>query len=175
VQNTSPIILIAAIGKNNELGKNNDLMWRLKSDMDFFKSTTSGHWVIMGRKSWESLPARFRPLPNRVNCVVTRNSDFQAEGAHLFASLHAAIEKAREKGAKKVFIIGGAQIYAECLKSNLIDEMYLTHVAGAFSEADVFFPEVDPLQWNTTLIAAFEADDKNQFAGEILHYVLREV
>ena len=150
-------------------------MWRLKSDMDFFKSTTSGHWVIMGRKSWESLPARFRPLPNRVNCVVTRNSDFQAEGAHLFASLQAAIEKAREEGAEKVFIIGGAQIYAECLKSNLIDEMYLTHVAEAFSEADVFFPEVDPLQWNTTLIAAFEADDKNQFAGEILHYALKKV
>jgi dihydrofolate reductase len=173
VQNTTPIILIAAIGENQELGKNNDLLWRLKSDMNFFKSTTSGHWVIMGRKSWESLPARFRPLPNRVNCVVSHNSNFQAEGAHLFSSLSAAIDKAIEEEAEKVFIIGGAQIYAECLKSNLIDEMYLTHVAAAFSEADVFFPEINPLQWDTTCVGAFQADDENQFAGEIFHYVLK--
>jgi dihydrofolate reductase len=146
-------------------------MWRLKSDMDFFKSTTSGHWVIMGRKSWESLPARFRPLPNRVNCVVTRNSDFQAEGAHLFSSLQSAIEKARGEGAEKVFIIGGAQIYNQSLQENLIDEMYLTHVDATFEDADVFFPPIMAQAWEIQKVGEFESDENNEHSGTFMHYL----
>ncbi len=167
---TTRIILIAAIGKNNELGKNNDLLWRLKSDMQFFKTVTSGHWVIMGRKSWESLPVRFRPLPNRTNCVVSRNPDFIAEGAHVFTDLHSAIAAAQEANAEKAFIIGGAQIYTQSIQGNLIDEMYLTHVNGCFEDADVFFPSVDAAPWDIKEIDRFEADVNNEYAGRILHY-----
>jgi dihydrofolate reductase len=170
VQHTTPIILIAAIGKNNELGKNNDLLWRLKSDMSFFKSTTNGHWVIMGRKSWESLPPRFRPLPNRENCVVSRNIDFTADGAHVFSNLTEAIDKALASNAENIFIIGGAQIYTESLNENLIDEMYLTHVDASFSDADVFFPAIEKSHWDIREVGHFEADDANEYSGTFFHY-----
>ena len=170
MQHTTPIILIAAIGKNNELGKNNDLLWRLKSDMNFFKSTTSGHCVIMGRKSWESLPVRFRPLPNRVNYVVSRNPDFHAEGAPVFSTLTLAIAKALSEGAEKIFVIGGAQIYNQSLEENLIDEMYLTAVDGSFPDADVFFPVIEQSTWEIQEIGHFEADEHNEFSGRFFHY-----
>lgn len=169
------IALIAAIGSNRELGKDNNLLWKLADDMAFFKATTMNHWVIMGRKSYESLPPKFRPLPHRVNVIVTRDLNYQAEGCQVFHSIEDALEAARKAEQRRAFVIGGAQIYAESLKNNLIDEMYLTHVAGVFPEADVFFPEVNPLRWETTSIAGFEANDRNQFAGEILHYVSRNV
>ena len=170
MKHTASIILIAAIGKNNELGRNNDLLWKLKSDMSFFKSTTSGHWVIMGRKSWESLPPRFRPLPNRVNGVVSRNTDFQAEGAHVFTNLQLAIEKAQHSNAEKVFIIGGAQIYSQSLIENLVDEMYLTHVDAAFDDADVFFPVLEETNWDIQEIGHFVADENNEHSGTFFHY-----
>lgn len=173
VEYNTHIILIAAIGKNRELGKNNDLLWRLKSDMNFFKATTSGHWVIMGRKSWESLPARFRPLPNRVNCVVSRNPDFTAEGAHVFVSMHSAIESARAANTGKVFIIGGAQIYSEAISENLVDEMYLTHVDATFSDADVYFPDIDESRWNIEEIGQFTSDESNEYSGKFFHYKKR--
>ena len=170
MEHTTPIILIAAIGKNNELGRNNDLLWRLKSDMNFFKSTTSGHWVIMGRKSWESLPPRFRPLPNRVNCVVSRNSDFQAEGAQVFPNLELAIATARQSNAEKVFIIGGAQIYSQSLIENLVDEMYLTHVDATFDDADVFFPAIEKSQWDIREVGHFAEDENNEHSGTFFHF-----
>lgn len=170
MKQTTPIILIAAIGKNNELGRNNDLLWRLKSDMNFFKTTTSGHSVIMGRKSWESLPIRFRPLPNRVNYVVSRNTAFEAHGAHVFPELTNAVAKAKEEGAESIFIIGGAQIYRQSIMENLIDEMYLTHVDASFPDADVFFPAIEESQWEIREIGHFEADEHNQYSGKFLHY-----
>ncbi len=175
IEKNCSVALIAAIARNRELGKDNNLLWRLSDDMAFFKATTLNHWVIMGRKSYESLPPKFRPLPNRVNVIVTRDRHYHAEGCLVFHSIEESIEAARKADEHKVFIIGGAQIYTESLKSNLINEMYLTHVAGEFPEADVFFPEVNPLHWETMRIAGFEADDKNQFAGEILHYVPKKV
>ena len=170
MQHLSSIILIAAIGKNQELGRNNDLLWRLKSDMQFFKTLTSGHWVIMGRKSWESLPPRFRPLPNRTNAVVSRNADFSAEGAHVFSNLQSAIDEARNSQAEKIFIIGGAQIYRQALEENVVDEMYLTHVDGSFDDADVFFPEIESACWNRVEIGNFEKDENNEFSGTFFHY-----
>lgn len=170
MQHLSSIILIAAIGKNQELGRNNDLLWRLKSDMQFFKTLTSGHWVIMGRKSWESLPPRFRPLPNRTNAVVSRNADFSAEGAHVFSNLQSAIDEARTTQADKIFIIGGAQIYRQALEENMVDEMYLTHVDGSFEDADVFFPEMDESDWHMEEIGRFDVDENNEFSGTFFHY-----
>ena len=171
MQHLSSIILIAAIGKNQELGRNNDLLWRLKSDMQFFKTLTSGHWVIMGRKSWESLPPRFRPLPNRTNAVVSRNADFSAEGAHVFSNLQSAIDEARNSQAEKIFIIGGAQIYRQALEENVVDEMYLTHVDATFVDADVFFPTISANEWKQETIETFEANEDNEYAGRIVHYV----
>jgi dihydrofolate reductase len=175
VQHLSSIILIAAIGKNQELGRNNDLLWRLKSDMQFFKTLTSGHWVIMGRKSWESLPPRFRPLPNRTNAVVSRNADFSAEGAHVFSNLQSAIDEARTLQAEKIFIIGGAQIYRQAIEEKLVDEMYLTHVNGSFDDADVFFPVIEESNWHIQEIGRFDADLNNEFSGRFLHYTKNSV
>jgi dihydrofolate reductase len=170
VSDTTRIILIAAIGKNNELGKNNDLLWRLKSDMHFFKSKTSGHCVIMGRKSWDSLPQKFRPLPNRINIVVSRDSGFFAEGARVFSDIHDAIVNARKLGTDKIFIIGGAQIYKLAIEENLIDEMYLTHVEASFNDADVFFPQIDNSSWNIETIEDFPSNSDNEYSGVIKHY-----
>lgn len=164
------VILIAAIGKNNELGRNNDLMWRLKSDMDFFKRVTTGHWVIMGRKSWESLPVKFRPLPNRENAIITRDSAYNASGAQVFGTIQDAIEAAKASNATTAFIIGGGQIYAEALQSDLVQEMYLTHVQAEFTDADVHFPAFDASRWEVHLLETFEADERNEYAGSMYHY-----
>jgi len=142
--------------------------------MNFFKSTTSGHWVIMGRKSWESLPPRFRPLPNRVNCVVSRNADFQAEGAHVFSNLQSAVETARQSNAEKVFIIGGAQIYTQSIEEDLVDEMYITHVDATFADADVSFPAIDNRKWEFQDLGRFEADENNEYAGKFFLYRKKE-
>jgi dihydrofolate reductase len=171
VQLPSPVIIIAAIGKNNELGSNNDLLWRLKSDMAFFKRTTLHHRVIMGRKSWESLPVKFRPLPNRVNVVISRNERFQLEGALAFQTIEDAIADAKNATDSTTFIIGGGQVYSHCLQANLVDEMYLTHVDAAFADADVFFPEINVNEWEQETIETFEANEDNQYAGRIVHYV----
>ena len=171
MQLPSPVILIAAIGKNNELGSNNDLLWRLKSDMAFFKRTTLHHRVIMGRKSWESLPVKFRPLPNRINVVISRNERFQLEGALTFQTVEDAIADAKNTTDSTTFIIGGGQIYSHCLQANLVDEMYLTHVDAAFADADVFFPAIRVNEWKQETIETIEANEDNQYAGRIVHYV----
>jgi dihydrofolate reductase len=170
MNNRMNVALIAAVGKNNELGKNNDLLWRLKSDMEFFKRTTLGHWVIMGRKSWESLPPKYRPLPGRTNAVISRDSAYSAEGSRVFESTEVALLQARIAGAEKVFIIGGGQIYTQALEQELAHEMFLTHVDASFDDADVFFPAIDYSFWNKTLIETFPADDRNEYAGSIWHY-----
>lgn len=139
-----PIIsLIAAIGENRELGKNNQLLWRLEKDMEHFKEITSGHPVIMGRKTFESIG---HPLPNRTNIVVSHDKDFHAEGAHVFSSLEKAIEYGKEACPAKpegrsgeIFIIGGASIYAQGIK--FADKLYLTLVKASRSDADAFFPD----------------------------------
>src|SRR5690554_3997452 len=99
--------LIVAMGKHREIGKDNDLLWKLPRDMKFFKETTQGHTVVMGRKNWESIPEKFRPLPNRKNIVISRNADYKAEGATLITDLK-ELSQHIEVG-QKCFIIGGAQ------------------------------------------------------------------
>ena len=128
----------------------------------------------MGRKSWESLPPRFRPLPNRVNCVVSRNADFQAEGAHVFSNLQSAVETARQSNAEKVFIIGGAQIYTQSIEEDLVDEMYITHVDATFADADVSFPAIDNRKWEFQDLGRFEADENNEYAGKFFLYRKKE-
>lgn len=129
--------IIVAVGKNGEIGRRGDLIWRISSDLKRFKWLTMGHPVVMGRKTWESLPKR--PLPGRRNIVVSRNPEFSAPGATVVSSPEAALQIARaEEGGGEVFIMGGAQIYDAFFP--LATRLYLTEIDAECSEADAFFP-----------------------------------
>src|ERR1035437_5709867 len=130
--------IIAALGKNRELGLAGNLLWHLPDDMKRFKALTAGHPVIMGRKTWESLPERFRPLPGRTNVVVTRQAGYEALGAIVTDSLEAALAAATSAaGSDEIFVIGGGELYATALPH--ATHLYLTLVDDS-AEADAFFP-----------------------------------
>lgn len=135
--------LIAAVARNRAIGMDNGLLWHLPEDMRHFRETTRGGTVIMGRKTWESLPAAFRPLPGRHNIVVSRNAAYRAEGATLAASLADALHAAGA-GEAEIFVIGGAELYRQALP--LAGRLYLTEVDDA-PVGDAFFPEVSPAEW----------------------------
>ena len=133
------ISAIAAIGNTTRaLGKGGGLLWHIPEDMKRFKELTSGRPVIMGRKTWESIPLKFRPLPGRKNIVITRNADFEADGATVSSSIEDAIAKAEQANPEEIFIIGGAEIYRQALP--LADRLYLTLVESD-DPGDAFFPE----------------------------------
>src|SRR3989344_512770 len=112
----SRVAIIAAIGRNRALGLKGKLLWRLPDDMQRFKETTTGHPVIMGRKTWESIPEKFRPLPERTNIIVTRQTGYEAPGATMVSSLPAACAAAAQAaGSDEIFVIGGGEIYSEAL------------------------------------------------------------
>jgi dihydrofolate reductase len=131
------VVLIAAVASNGVIGRDNGLLWRLPEDMQHFRRVTSGYPVLMGRKTWDSLPERFRPLPGRRNVVLTRHTDWQAEGAEAMPTLQDAFEALA--GAERVFVIGGAQIYAAALP--MADELILTEVHRDF-DGDAHFPSL---------------------------------
>ena len=137
------ISLIAAVARNRVIGKDNQLLWHLPEDMQYFREITRGKPVIMGRKTWESLPDAFRPLPGRHNIVVSRNPSYLAPGATLAGSLEEAIRKAGDD--VEVFVIGGAELYRQALP--LAQKLYLTEIDQDF-EGDACFPDIDPSLWN---------------------------
>ena len=148
------LALIAAVARNGAIGRDNGLLFRESADQRHFRDTTLGCPVIMGRKTWDSLPARFRPLPGRRNLVLSRDAAFLAEGAEVVTSLDDAL--ARVAGASKAFVIGGAQLYALALPR--ADELVLTAV-DADLPGDVFFPPWDRSQFDeTSRQSAFSAD-----------------
>lgn len=149
------IAAIVATDLNNAIGKNNQLLWHLPADLKFFKATTMGCPIIMGRKTYESIG---RLLPGRKNVIITRNKDLKIEGAVICADLNSAIEACNE--SEKVFIIGGAQIYKESL--GMIHELYRTLVKSKF-DADVFFPEIKPTQFKKVWEECHDKDEKNAF------------
>ena len=136
------LILIAAVGRNRAIGLDNQLLWHLPEDLAHFKETTAGHAVLMGRRTWESLPPRFRPLPGRRNLILSRQADFRPEGAEVSASLDQALSLLAAD--ERLFIIGGADLYAQTLP--LANTLILTEVDDA-PVADAFFPEVSPQNW----------------------------
>lgn len=138
------LTLIAAVARNGVIGIDNRLPWHLPADLKHFKALTTGRTVIMGRKTWESLPAKFRPLPGRRNIVVTRNGDYRAEGATVVTSLPAAIVAAQNDEA---FVIGGAELYKAALP--LADRLQLTEIDADYA-GDTWFPPRDPLEWRET-------------------------
>ena len=134
----SKLSLIVAVDRNSGIGINNTLPWRLPEDLAFFKRVTSGHAIIMGRKTFDAIG---RPLPNRRNIVVTRNPAWEHAGVETANSLDQAVEIA---GEGEVFIIGGAQIYRDAI--NHADRLIVTEIDAAFA-CDAFFPPIDPAQW----------------------------
>lgn len=163
------VSLIVAMDRERGIGKNNDLMWHLPADMKFFRETTSGHIVVMGRKNYESIPEKFRPLPNRENVVLSRNEDFKAEGCLVFHSLQDCLEHYQNETERTVFIIGGGQIYKDALEANAVDEMYITEVNHTF-DADTFFPEINGKDWQMELVMSHEADEKNGYSFVVKRY-----
>jgi dihydrofolate reductase len=164
--------LIVAMDLERGIGKNNDLMWHLPNDMKFFKETTQNQIVVMGRKNFESIPKRFRPLPNRENIVLTRNTNFSAEGCKVFHTLNACIEQLSDVTNKKVFIIGGGEIYKLALDAGIVDEMYITHVNKTYG-ADTFFPEFNLKSWNVETLQKQEINDTHKASFTTIKYTKR--
>ena len=158
------ISLIAVLGKNNEIGKGNALLCYLPADLKRFKAITSGHTIIMGRKTFESLPNG--ALPNRRNIVISRNKQLAIEGAEVYPSLDYALLKCI--GETEVFITGGAQIYGQSLP--VADKLYITRIHAGFPEADAFFPEIERNNWKEVFRETFPADEKNPYPFTFLEY-----
>lgn len=163
------IVLIAAVAKNGVIGKDNDLVWKLPDDMKFFKDTTKGFPVITGRKNYESIPKKFRPLAGRQNIILTRNKDYVAEGAFVIHTLTGALELAGEAGKGKAFIIGGAEIYQLALDAKVVDTMWITEV-DAHPQGNVQFPHFDRHVWKEEKISEHPADERHEFAFCIKKY-----
>ena len=135
----TPVILIAAIQQDRGIGFQGNLLFHIKEDMQHFVETTTGHTVIMGRKTWESIPEKYRPFKNRVNIVVTRNQQYKAPGAIVVNKFYEALEKAPED--KKIYVIGGGEIYRQAL--SYAEELELT-IIHSNKKADSFFPNFEP-------------------------------
>lgn len=159
------ISLIVAKAKNNVIGKDNGLVWKLPTDLRHFKNTTSGHHLVMGRKTFESMD---NPLPNRTSIVVTRNKHYQVpEGHYSVSDLEKAIELSNQKGVEQIMVTGGGEIYK--LSLPYVDEMIITEV-NAYPEGDTYFPEVNWEQWEQVSREHIKADDKNEHDFDIVVY-----
>lgn len=176
------ISLIAALTKNRVIGKDNGIPWSLPNDMKYFKNTTLNHVVIMGRKNWESIPEKYRPLPNRTNIIVTRNMSFGFVGTEVRInhSIEAAIEDAGRASVcdiryktthdtlkNEIFIIGGGEIYASTI--SMANKLYLTEI-NAEVEGDIFFPEVNMDEWVETSRVHNGVDEKHAYEYDFVVY-----
>ncbi|RZK50264.1 MAG: dihydrofolate reductase [Pedobacter sp.] len=162
----STISLVVAIAENYAIGKNNQLLWHLPADLKHFKTITSGHSIIMGRKTFESIG---KPLPNRRNIIISRQTNLEIPGIELVNSLSQALQLTESE--HEIFIIGGAMIYEEALP--YAQKIYLTRVKASF-EADAFFPKLPPEEWDVIDSEYFNADDKNPFGYSIETLVRRK-
>jgi dihydrofolate reductase len=156
------LTIIAAIANNNALGKDNDLIWHLPADLIRFKKITTGHHIIMGRNTFESIG---KPLPNRTMVIISRNKTYKVPGCVVVNSLKEALKIA--KNDKSPFIIGGGQVYKEAIL--LADRLDITEVHYDF-DADVYFPEIDPNIWQEETRVYFKADEKNKYDYSFVRY-----
>jgi len=150
------VSIVVAISENNAIGKDNQLLWHLPADLKHFKEITSGHTIIMGRKTYDSIG---KALPKRRNVVITRNTALEIPGVEVMHSLAEAIDSSKEE--REVFIIGGAEIFKQALGQT--DKIYLTKVHQNF-EADTFFPEIDTALWRESNQEQHPTDEKNAIA-----------
>ncbi len=157
------IILIAAASENNALGKENKLLWHLPDDFKRFKTITSGHYIIMGRKTFESFP---KPLPNRTHIIITRQKNYTFPDCIIATNLENALELAPKNEA--VFIIGGGEIYKQSI--DIADKIELTRVHSTF-EADTFFPEISLDKWKLVMKENHKKDEKHKFEYTFETYI----
>ncbi len=162
------VSLIVAVSENRVIGKNNDLIWHLPKDMKFFKDTTFGHHVIMGRKNFESIPHKYSPLPNRTNVIITRKNDYKAIGCVVVNSLENGLNVAKKNRDYEPFIIGGGEIYKIALEKNLVDKIYLTKIHHEF-DGDTFFPKLSK-KWLETSRLNCKADENHAYDYSFLTY-----
>ncbi len=157
--------IVVACSKNNVIGKDNALIWHMPADLKFFKSTTIGHHVLLGRKTFESMG---KPLPGRTSIVVTRNKEYKVpEGHFVCSSIKEGIALAESLKIGQLMILGGAEVYKQTLA--LADEIILTEIKAVF-DGDAFFPEIDPSQWELMWNEPHEKDQKNKFDYEFKKY-----
>ena len=156
--------IIVAISDNNAIGRNNELLWHISEDLRFFRRTTVGSPVIMGRKTFESIG---RALPSRVNIVISRGFN-TAEDVAVTGSLEDAFKVAEETNLEKCFVIGGGQIYAQALP--LVDRLIVTHVHTVIEDADTFFPPIDPSVWQVAQRSELLHDEESGYTFEFVEY-----
>lgn len=155
---------IAAISKNYVIGKNNQLPWHLPADMHYFKETTQGHFVIMGRKNYE---AEGKPLPDRTNIIITRKENFSAPGCFVFKTIDEALEYCQDQNQQEIFIIGGGEIYKQTLE--ITQRIYLT-IIDIEIDGDVFYPKLNFDDWQVLKKWDYKKDERNEF--DHTYYVL---
>ena len=156
------VSIIVAIADRNVIGDDNKLPWHLPDDLKNFKRLTMGKYIIMGRKTWESLN---KPLPGRTNIVITRNTDIKTQGILVFNSVEEALKFAEEQKQSEIFIIGGEQIYRQTLP--LANRLFVTKVLGSF-EGDAFFPEINIKEWMVENKMHHKTDEKHAFAFDMM-------
>ncbi len=159
--------MIAALSRNQVIGKNNDLPWKLPDDMKYFMEITKGHHTIMGRKNYDSIPQKFKPLPHRTNIVVTHQQNFNAPGCIVVNSVEKGLQLAENSMESEVFIIGGAEIYKLGLQH--ASRLYLTEIAADI-EGDTFFPTFDRNQWRETSRTHHNKDDRHAYSFDFVVY-----
>ncbi len=158
------LLLIAALGNNNVIGKENSLMWHMPADLKHFKNLTMGHTLIMGRKTFESMG---KPLKGRTTIVVTGKKDYDAQGCRVANSISEALQIVKDQ--KDVFVAGGEEIYRQTIDLYQARRLYITRIYGNF-EGDTFFPEIDPYQWELIEMEEHEPDEKNKYPYAFLTY-----
>lgn len=158
------ISIIAAVSENGVIGKDGEIPWYLPSDLKHFKELTTGHHIIMGRKTYESIG---KPLPDRTNVIVTRQQDYKTEGVEVVHSLDAALELVERSGNTQCFIIGGGEIFRQAMDK--VNKIYLTRVHTK-TEGDTYFPELDPLIWKEVSREQNLADEKNPYPYDFVVY-----
>lgn len=151
---------------NRIIGRNNDLPWHLPDDMKYFQTKTKGHIVVMGRKNYDSLPPKFKPLPNRTNIVLTRNTAFEADDCLIFDKMDDAINYAKNANESELFIIGGGEIYKESI--DFADRVYLTEINTTL-DGDTHFPEIDE-DWSEVSRNHHSVDDKHAYSFDFVVY-----
>lgn len=161
------VSIIVAVSENNVIGKDNDLIWNLPDDTAYFKRMTKGHCILTGRKNYESIPEKYRPLPDRTNIVVTRGDFQNKKGLYFVKNIEEGIKLAAEKNEEELFVIGGGEIYKQAL--DMTDIVYLTRVHGEF-EGDTFFPVLDKRLWKEVSANFHPADDRHKYDMTFLQY-----
>lgn len=156
------ISLIVAVAENNVIGGNNQLLWRLSDDLKNFKRITTGHTILMGRKTFESIG---KALPKRENIVITRKENFSFENIKTFNSIKTALEYCKNQGREEVFMIGGGEIYRETFV--LADKIYYTQVKTTL-DGDTFFPKIDWQTWDVLTKESFYKNEKNEYDFDFL-------